>query len=602
MEENPVLVPVPNTTICDFSLINSKVLYVDKTLFLKELMDNYPAGGVLLFTRPRRFGKTMLATMVQTFFEMPGSAVDAPADRDNSVLFQDKKIWACGPEYRAQQGSCPVIWLTFKDAMEDSWEDMYLSIYDSLIEEARRHLEIWDSNRCDAADRKYLHDLMEHELKPTQVKRFLKVLTRMLSAHYGAPCVLLIDEYDTPLQVAALHRYYGKAKNFYGGLLSGGLKNNKNLKYGILTGILRGAKAGIFSGLNNLDVFTVLDTPYSGYFGFTEDEVREIARIYGKEDRLGELYRWYDGYRFGNTRIFNPLSVLKYFQADCLARAYWVETSENSLLQDLFAKARPQTLADILALASWSPEKEPIRREVNISVIYPEMSKSDTSLLSFLLMTGYLKCENVTPEDGEGTAVEDYVCDLSIPNREVMALFSRQIVQRFFPDRSTKSRNLMQDLPGRLRRGDAAGLEEVLRDLLVNVVSSHDIPSSSGKSRTGTEPENAYHILLLGLLFACLRESYIITSNREAGEGRYDIQLKPRRSEDPGIVMELKVQKDQTKNMDRTLRTTAMAAIRQARELHYDADLHSAGVENIHTYGIAFYKKRVAVLLADPEN
>ena len=422
-------VPIPNPNISNFNALEQNTLYVDKTLFLKDLIDRYPDGGALLFARPRWFGKTMLATMVKRFFEMPGSASDAFADA--SPRFRDKLIWSCGPKYQERLGAYPVIWLSFGAAKSSTWSGMYTKLCHCLCEEASRHPELQNSDRCTDRDRRYIQNLLDDNLDAVSASHFLDVLTRMLTVHYGAPCVLIIDDYDVPLQESSLHGYLDDVKEFYGGLLSAGLKDNENLKYGILTGILPVVQTGIFGGPDNLDVYTVLDNPFSGYFGFTEPEVRKIARLCGKEDHMEEICRWYDGYQFGDTKLFNPWSVLRYFQTE-IPDTYWKDPSENSMLQDLLQKAGPQDLTDIQTLANWKPGQAPLRRWISFRFICPEMGKPNSNFLSFLVLTGYLKCVRSSMEETEPLTLNDCV-DLSIPNLEIAVLLSALILVRFFP-------------------------------------------------------------------------------------------------------------------------------------------------------------------------
>lgn len=579
LESTPELIPVPSLSLSEYNMYTDRTLYIDKTLILKDILDKYPDKGIFLFPRPRRFGKTLMMTTLKSFFEKPGTAVDLPASKDTSLLFRNRKIWACGEPYRAEQGKYPVIHLSFLDANASKWEGLYTKICGLLRAEVSRHPEILQSDKCLSDDVRFMQKLLAEELSSEEVQRTLKSLSRMLAMHYGVPAVLIIDEYDVPLQEGYLHRYYKKTVEFFRGLLTGGLKDNKHLKYGFLTGILRAAKAGIFSGLNNLEVFSVLNQKFTTYFGFTEEEVKQIARLYGKEDKYSELCAWYDGYLFGKSRIFNPWSVLSYFDNDCTPSAYWVDTSENTLLTKLLRKTPYNTMEELIQILNWEPGQDPVRKNLNISVIYPKLGSSDTDLFSFLLMTGYLKAENV--ENGPS---HTYFCDLHIPNTEVRELFQDEIIGRFMK-KSSRRDNQQSNLQSAMCAGDPSAFQDALVKLLLETTSSFDLVD-----------ENSYHMLLLGLCLN-MHSQFIITSNRESGAGRYDIQLEPKRQGLPGILLELKVVKEEIKRVNQVLNNHAKKAIDQALTYHYDVELKKRGVNPILIYGVAFYKKNAAVLL-----
>ncbi len=578
----PERLPVPNVTLSEYSLYTERTLYIDKTLMLKEILDQYPDKGIFLFTRPRRFGKPLMMTTLKSFFEKPGTAADVPASKDTSLLFQNRKIWAYGAPYRAEQGKYPVIFLSFLNANAATWEGLYTKTCRLLRIEVCRHPEILQSDKCLSDDIVFMQKLLAEKLSSEEVQGTLGTLSRMLSMHYGVPAILMIDEYDVPLQEGFLHRYYKKTVEFYRGLLTGGLKDNPHLKYGFLTGILRAAKTGILGGPNNLEAFSVLDPEFSTYFGFTEEEVQQIARLHGREEKYPELCAWYDGYLFGGNRIFNPWSVLSYFSNDCTPSAYWVDTSDNALLTELLKKAPDDIIAELMQMLNWEPGQEPVRKKLNISVIYPKLGSSDTDLFSFLLMTGYLKAENV-----ENGPQHTYFCDLHIPNTEVRELFQEEIISRF-----VKESSLLDDqkdsLQSAMCAGNPSAFQEALEKLLLETTSSFDLLD-----------ENAYHMLLLGLCLN-LHAQFMITSNRESGAGRYDIQLEPRRRGMPGILLELKVVKDEIKRVKQVLSTRAKKAISQALTNHYDVELKKRGITPILIYGVAFYKKNAAVQLHPP--
>ncbi|MBQ1413119.1 MAG: AAA family ATPase, partial [Clostridia bacterium] len=297
--------------VSDYRLASTEYYYVDKTMMIKDFLDERPI--VSLFTRPRRFGKTLNMDMLRTFFEKTG--------QDTSVYFHDKKIWKCGAKYQNYQGKYPVIFITFKDVKFNTWAETLESVKDLFSKEARRHPELRDSDRCDAYDKKAFDSLISGDVSEVELSNALLNLSQMLHKHHGIAPIIIIDEYDTPIQQGYSCGFYEQVILFMRNLFSGGLKDNKHLSYGFLTGILRVAKESIFSGLNNLKINSILDEKYSEYFGFTPEEVKEMADYYGAGDRYAEICEWYDGYRCGNSDIFNPWSVINYFSNNCKPKA-----------------------------------------------------------------------------------------------------------------------------------------------------------------------------------------------------------------------------------------------------------------------------------------
>ena len=315
--------------VSNYCLASSEYYYIDKTMMIKDFIDERPM--VTLFTRPRRFGKTLNMDMLRTYFEKN--------DKDTSVYFQDKKIWACGQKYRDYQGKYPVIFLTFKDVKFDTWEETFAAIRDIFAKETRRHKELLASDKCDEYSKKTYEKLADGKVSEVELASALLDLSAMLHKHYAVAPIIIIDEYDTPIQQGYQKDYYDKVIRFMRNLFSGGFKDNQHLSFGFLTGILRVAKESIFSGMNNLSINSVLDNKYSAYFGFTADEVMEMAEYYGAADKFDEICQWYDGYRFGKTEIFNPWSVVNYFSNECEPRPFWVSTGSNDIIGEVLAQA-----------------------------------------------------------------------------------------------------------------------------------------------------------------------------------------------------------------------------------------------------------------------
>ena len=352
------------------------------------------------------------------------------------------------------------------------------------------------------------------------------------------------------------------------------------MKYAFITGILCAAKTGIFSGINNLSVFTTFDEKFSTYFGFTEDEVRAIAHLYGMDEKYQEISDWYEGYNFGVNRIFNPWSVLMYFSNNCKPKTYWAETADNLSLPELISGAGPNAMEELLQIQNWEPGKKAVRKMLNLSVIYPNMGQSGTALFSFLTMTGYLKTDNVIDE-----ADNTYDCDLFVPNKEVKELLKKHIISCFVRQDLLNWDDLLRQLHSSICEGNTVLFQSVLRKLLLETVSSFDLA-----------PENSPHMFMLGL-FTCLRGDYYVTSNRASGDGRYDIQLEPKLQDEPGFILELKTVKKEPKRMSQPLTAAARRAVNQSRAKEYATEMKKRGIKTIRIYGVAFYQKNVAVVI-----
>ena len=543
--------------VSDFRLAQAEYYYVDKTMLIKDFIDERPM--VTLFTRPRRFGKTLNMDMLRTFFEK--------TEQDTSVYFQDKKIWACGQKYRSYQGKYPVIFLTFKDVKFNTWEETFSAVRDIFAKETQRHEELRTSDRCDEYDERKYARLAEGNVTEVELSSALADLSAMLHKHYGIAPVIIIDEYDTPIQQGYMKGYYEEIILFMRNLFSGGFKDNRHLAFGFLTGILRVAKESIFSGMNNLSINSVLDHKYSAYFGFTSDEVREMAAYYGASDKYDEICEWYDGYRFGKTEIFNPWSVVNYFSNECEPRAFWVSTGSNDVIGEVLAEADEEIYHRLASLVNG----ETITTYIDTGVIYPQIKKNPSTIYSFLLVTGYLKAVKTTLSFNG-----DFMCEISLPNREIALVYHKEILQKFETMIPQSTAIAVQEA---IFSGDNRKLKTQIQTLLMESVSSFD-----------TAGENFYHGFMLGL--CALLGGFFVTSNRESGEGRYDIQLKPVKKGLPGIIIELKAEKNGT---EESLKQLSETALKQIQDKQYDTELRTAGVEVIYKYGVAFCGKRVEI-------
>lgn len=540
--------------VSDFKLATTGYYYVDKTLMIRDFLDKKPM--VSLFTRPRRFGKTLNMDMLRVFFEK--------TNEDTSVYFKDKQIWQCGDYYTKHQGQYPVIFLTFKDVKSMTWEETFQKIRRLISLEFIRHNELETSSVLTAYEKGQYHLLAKDSGDEVDCQMGLQLLSLLLHKHYGRECIIIIDEYDTPIQQGHTCNFYPEIVNFMRNFFSGGLKDNPHLAFGFLTGILRVAKESIFSGMNNLKTYSILDDGYSSYFGFTEKEVKDMLRYYGKDDKYNELSEWYDGYRFGNTEIFNPWSVINYISDNCFPKAFWQSTGSNEIIGEIIQAATPEITKDLYKLLCG----EKIAAYIDTGVIYPEVQNNPYSIYSFLLVAGYLKVANIYPQsDG------NFMCDVAIPNKEITFVYEKEVLNR------TNQNSLAISISQAIFSKDTQKLQALLEDFMVKSISSIDGAN-----------EGFYHGMMLGLC-AILGNRYKIRSNRESGLGRFDIQLMPLAKGMPGFIFEFKHTKDEHTDLS----ALADSALQQIETKKYDTELRDNGVNSIISIGIAFRGKSAVV-------
>ena len=540
--------------VSDFKLATTGYYYVDKTLMIRDFLDKKPM--VSLFTRPRRFGKTLNMDMMRVFFEK--------TNEDTSVYFKDKQIWQCGNYYTKHQGQYPVIFLTFKDIKSMTWEETFQKIRRLISLEFIRHNELETSSVLTSYEKEQYHLLAGDTGDEVNCQMGLQLLSLLLHKHYGRECIIIIDEYDTPIQQGHTCNFYPEIVNFMRNFFSGGLKDNPHLAFGFLTGILRVANESIFSGMNNLKTYSILDDGYSSYFGFTEKEVKDMLRYYGKDDKYNELSEWYDGYRFGNTEIFNPWSVINYISDNCFPKAFWQSTGSNEIIGEIIQTATPEITKDLYKLLCG----EKIATYIDTGVIYPEVQNNPYSIYSFLLVAGYLKIANIYPQsDG------NFMCDVAIPNKEITFVYEKEVLNR------TNQNSLAISISQAIFSKDTQKLQALLEDFMVKSISSIDGAN-----------EGFYHGMMLGLC-AILGNRYKIRSNRESGLGRFDIQLMPLTKGMPGFIFEFKHTKDEHTDLS----ALAYSALQQIEAKKYDTELRDNGVSSIIRIGIAFRGKSAVV-------
>ena len=540
--------------ISDYKVATTEYYYVDKTMLIKDFLDKKPL--VSLFMRPRRFGKTLNMDMLRVFFEK--------TDEDTSKYFSDKAIWSCGKAYTGYQGQYPVVFLSFKDIKCTDWNDTFRMIKKLISDECGRHMELAESSRLNAYEKESFIRLLDETADSAEYQLSLKTLSLLLHKHYGKETIIIIDEYDTPIQQGHTDGFYKEVIEFMRNFFSGGLKDNSHLAYGFLTGILRVAKESIFSGLNNLTVNSILDEHYSSYFGFTKDEVRQMLEYYGRGDKFDEVCEWYDGYLFGSTEIFNPWSVINYVSENCFAKAFWQSTGSNDIIGEIVGQANDEITENLYKLMSG----DTVTSYIDTGVIYPEVQNNPYSIYSFLLVAGYLKVAKVYPQhDG------NYMCDVAIPNKEIAFVYGKEVLNK------TGKTSAAISIQQAIFSSDAKQLQKLLEEFMLSSVSAFDGAN-----------ESFYHGMMLGLC-AVLNNRYRVKSNSESGYGRFDIALIPIDKSDPGFIFELKYAGKDSDKLD----ALADKALAQIEEKKYETELLVQGVTKITKTGIAFKGKKAAV-------
>jgi len=542
-------------------MIDRNCYLVDKTLMIRDLLDS--ASKATLFTRPRRFGKTLNQSMLRRFFEderkPDGSKID------NRYLFNGLKIEVYEDYCLKHQQQYPVISLSLKSAKQPDFEMAYKSLIDEIIKEFSRHKYVL-SGEMEDRDREIFVDILNERAQPIQYAKSLGFLSKCLAEHHGKKCVILIDEYDVPLENAWFGGFYEEMIGFIRSLFESALKTNDSLELGVITGCLRISRESIFTGLNNLDTNSVLGPSFSDCFGFTEEEVKEMLRCYGLTDKFSELKSWYDGYLFGKKEIYNPWSIVRYVKTatidpDIQPQPYWSNTSSNSIIRVLVENADREARDEIERLIAGEAVEKPIHEDITYGDIY----ESKDNLWNFLYFTGYLTCAGKNFKDKK-----TYV-KMIIPNAEVASIYENTVLHWFNKKlEETDQAPLLRALED----GDCEMIEEILSNYLLGTISFFDYK------------ESYYHGFLAGVLKAAAKE-YIILSNRENGSGRPDLILKsPRIRNGRAFILELKT----AKNFGE-METLCEEALEQIESRKYEAELRNEGYQNIFKYGICFFRK-----------
>ena len=542
-------------------IIKSGYYYVDKTLFIKELLDL--KGKVNLFTRPRRFGKTLNLSTLRYFFEDTG---DAERNAKNKELFKGMKILDEGEDYTGQMGMYPVMNLTLKSAKQESYENAYYAMMSEIAVEFDRHRNIIEQGKDRITLKEYEQylSIADEKADEKQVRSSLKLFSRCMFKITGKNTVILIDEYDVPLENAYFRGFYEKMVDFIRSLFESALKTNDCLQFAVITGCLRISKESIFTGLNHLNIISVLDKKYSEHFGFTEAEVMQAMTYYGVESRFSEMKKWYDGYTFGSKNVYNPWSAIKflydlYSDINAFPHSYWINTSSNDIVKDMIVRADRETKGQIEILLSGGT----LDIQVHEEITYEEMHSRGENLWNFLYFTGYLTKEAEYFKD-------KYIfLKVRIPNTEVMTIYENTILN-WMKERIEKQD--FQDLYRAMEEGNTEKMSEILNGQLFSTISFYD------------SAENFYHGFLAGILSQS--ENYLAKSNRESGNGRSDIMVKSPSLRGRAFIIEVKV----SKSIDE-LEADAEKALQQIFDQKYADELHAEGYRKIDCYGISFYRK-----------
>ena len=533
-------------------IINEDYYYVDKTILIEELLIN--RAPVTLFTRPRRFGKTLNMSMIKSFFDIKNK-------EENKKLFENLKI--SNSEYMSEQGKYPVIFISLKDLKGNSWKENFI-----LIKKYIKNIYMEFYNLKDKLNPIFKNDFEKIVMEKEDADWLyaLKNLSNYLYEYYGEKAIILIDEYDAPIINAFDKGYYNEAVNFFQTFYSSALKTNNSLKYGILTGITRIIKEGIFSGLNNLKVDTILNKKYSEYFGLLESEVIEMLDYFGMKYKIEEVKEWYNGYIFGESEVYNPWSIVNYIDNREI-KAYWANISGNTLLENMLNHAGESVYEDLKRFT----DGESIEKYISDGTTIKSLLSNDDEIWQLLLYSGYL-----TKDEKQEKESDSNVYNLKIPNKEIRKYFGNMFLNRFFGT-EVKTDILIKALEG----GDIKKFEETLGEIMINMLSHFDLDK---------EMEKIYQVFMIGLV-GFLMGKYEIISNDESGYGRYDLAMIPIKSNEKAYLMEFKISKTK-KGMEER----AQKALKQIDEKKYDTKLKARGVKNILKIGIAFYGKEVKVV------
>ena len=553
-------------------VITGNHYYVDKSLFIKDIIDR--GELILLIPRPRRFGKTLNISMLKYFYDCCLDTLsNQPGATNNKSLFDSLAIQDTGEKYLGKMGQYPVIFLTFKDIKEPDWETCYDKIKQLIQDEYSHHYYLLDSKKLQPHELDYFKRIIGRDGNKGDYENSLGKLLIFLNRYYGKQVVILIDEYDQPIHAGFNHGYYDEIINFMRNFLCAGLKDTgQYLEKGIITGVLRIAKESIFSGLNNPGVFTLLSEEFDDKFGFTENEVEKMLKDFNVFHLYESVRSWYNGYKFGNTVIYNPWSIINFLsRKGNTPQPYWLNTSDNRLMETLLTKGGKELHEELEQLI----RGKAIEKAIDEDIVLKDVGVRENLLWSFLLMGGYLRQSDGKRDENTGKLFYS----LFIPNKEVRIIYTG-IIERYFTDRIENKK--LEIMLKALIDGDIKLFEKMLRKVIAAVFSYHDF---------GSEPEKVYHALVAGLL-VWISGTHEIKSNRESGYGRYDISIIPRDPHKIGYVIEFKTIDTEE---GETVESAAESALKQIEDKKYETELLERGIKNIKKLAIVFNGKDVTV-------
>ena len=560
--------PIPIGIESYKEIIDGGYYYVDKTLLIRDLLAQ--KSKVTLFTRPRRFGKTLAQNMLRTFFEK--EVTTDGTVMDNSRYFTGKNIMDAGERYVSHMGKYPVIFLSMKSAKQPDFETAYNLMLADIVTEFERHSYLLGGDTLTPAQKKRYNAVLEHSAGLAEYTASLKFLSDCLEKYHHEKTIILIDEYDVPLENAYFKGFYDRMVGFIRSLLESVLKTNDSLLFAVITGCLRISKESIFTGLNNFDVVSILDENYAEYFGFIQCEVDSLLSFYDISQAGDDVKNWYNGYLFGDTEVYNPWSVINYakdtvYHNTDFPKPYWSNTSSNSIVHEMVAEADSNTVQEIESLLTG----DTIEKQIHEDITYNDIRQSKDNLWNFLFFTGYLKAV------GRNFRSDIIYLEMKIPNREVRYIYNNTIQQWFRKKTDTMDFSVLYHA---ILSGDAETAEGFLKKQLRESISFMD------------SAENFYHGFLLGMLSGL--QSYKKKSNLENGDGRYDIILMPYDEQRPAVILELKRAKKFTE-----MEKLCQEALGQIDEKHYDDGLIEEGYSQVLKYGICFCKKSCMVKISE---
>lgn len=546
--------------LCDFEkLILNNYYFVDKTLLIKDILDG--GAEAILIPRPRRFGKTLNMTMLRCFFEK--------TTETKRNLFNALKI-SEHADIMAHQGQYPVIFMTLKDAKEMGWEKCYEKLMHIISDEFRRHKYLIDSEFLDTKQKGDFQNIIDCCASQSTFENSLKDLSAYLHAYHNKKPIILIDEYDAPIQASFINHYYKEVINFMRGTLCGGLKDNSNLSFAVMTGILRVAKESIFSGLNNLKVCSLLNNAYADKFGLLENEVQELMDYFKLSDKMNDIKAWYNGYASGDDHtVYNPWSVVNFADNNGKFQPYWLNTSDNAIIKELIEKDAIDFKLDIEQLIAGNT----IEKYVNENIVFDSVFSQSDAVWSFLLFSGYLSFDKIYLKE------ELLYGLLRLPNLEVKSFYKIVILEWL---KNRISMNNYSIMLNSLVSGDINEFKNIFYDFVLKSFSAFDTG--------GKEPEKFYHAFVLGMLVS-LSENYEVKSNKESGYGRYDVMVIPKNPRLRGVIIEFK----KTSAKEGSLDKAVSLALNQIEEKQYALELAARGIKDILKLGIAFDGKKVLV-------